>query len=553
MVSTPPQHHHHQQHHYGLLVGAALIFTIVWFGLLAGRALYDPDEGRYAEIPREMLAGDNLIPHLNGLIYLEKPPLQYWITALAYRLFGESEGIARLWTGVTGYLSLGLVFLLGRQLWGFDAGLKALTLTAGSVLFVLLGHQLTLDMSMSFLLLGSLACFLLAQTQREFLTPRPWRLWMLGSWVFMAFAVLTKGLIGVLIPGATLVLYGFWQRDREIFKFLNIRWGFPLFLLIAAPWFILAARANKEFLQFFFVREHFQRFLTPIEHRTEPWWFFVAVLIIGVLPWIAEAVRALWRTLKKSSLPRRFDAERVLWVWCVFVMVFFSLSDSKLIPYILPVVPALALLCSAPSLGESRLSTVLGSSLSLIAAVGILAYASARWSSAGGRALALQLQPILTLSGVFLAAVAGFCLVLAWQRVRIGRALLCGAWFCVTVSILQAGVGAERFFSAKEMAMAIRSRSALAVPVFAVRTYDQSLPFYLKQTVVLVDYRDEFALGLGQEPQKGMATVQEFAQAWRTLEDGFAVMPDSTWAGFQAQGLPMHEIARFSRRVLVQR
>ncbi len=541
-----------------MLAIAALIFTIVWFGLLTGRALYDPDEGRYAEIPREMLEGDRVIPHLNGLIYLEKPPLQYWITALAFRLFGESEGIARLWTGVTGYLSLGVVFFVGRRLWGFDAGLKALMLTAGSVLFVLLGHQLTLDMSMSFLLLGALACFLLAQMQRELPTPRPWRLWMLGCWVFMALAVLTKGLIGVLIPGATLVLYGFWQRDREMLRFLNIRWGLALFLLIASPWFILAARANNEFLQFFFVREHFQRFLTPIEHRTEPWWFFVVVLIVGVLPWLVDAVRALWKTLKKSSSRGRFDAERVLWVWCVFVMVFFSLSDSKLIPYILPVVPALALLCSAPSLGESRVSTALGSALSLSAAVGILVYASARWSSVADRPLAYQLHPILTFSGIFLAVVAGFCLVLAWQpvemrRVGIARTLLCGAWFFVSVSILLAGAGAERFFSAREMAMAIRSSSTGAAPVFAVQTYAQSLPFYLKQPVVLVDYHDEFALGLGQEPQKGMATVQEFTHVWRTLANGYAIMPDSTWARFQAQGLPMHEITRFSRRVLVRR
>ena len=546
----------HARRHHVLLAGAVLLFTVLWFTLLAGRALYDPDEGRYAEIPREMLGGDWLIPHLNGLVYLEKPPLQYWVTALVFHVLGESEAAARLWTGLTGYLSMLLVLMVGWRLWGFDSGLKAVTLTAASVLFVLLGHQLTLDMSMSFWLLAALACFLMAQVDRD--VPRPWRGWMLGCWASMALAVLTKGLIGVLIPGATLVLYGLWQRDREIFKRLNIRWGLPLFAMIAVPWFILAARANPEFLRFFFIREHFQRFLTPIEQRSEPWWFFIAVLTVGVLPWLPEALRALalhWR----ESVPRgRFDPARVLWIWCVFVMVFFSCSDSKLIPYILPVVPALALLCASPKLGESRASAIAGAALSLIAALGIFAYASALWSSEQGRALAVQLRPTLLGSGLLLAAPALACMLLALQRrVRTGLQVLCGGWYLAAVSILIAASGAESFFSAKGLAMALQAeagtRAIGASPVFAVQIYDQSLPFYLQHTVVLVDYRDEFALGLSQHPEKGISDVHQFMQRWRSLSDGFAVMSNSTWERFSAQGLPMREIAHFPKRVLVAR
>ena len=139
---------------------AAGAFTVLWFAMLFGRPLYDPDEGRYAEIPREMLAGgDWIIPHLNGFIYLEKPPLQYWMTALSFACCGETEGSARLYTGLCGYLTLLLVFLMGRRVWGFEAGIKALLLTVGSILFVLLGHQLTLDMALCFYLVCSLAGF----------------------------------------------------------------------------------------------------------------------------------------------------------------------------------------------------------------------------------------------------------------------------------------------------------------------------------------------------------------------------------------------------------
>src|ERR1700685_2506204 len=232
-----------------MLGAAALCFTVLWFALLAGRPLYEPDEGRYAEIPREMLSGgDWVIPHLNALAYLENPPLQYWLTALAYRGFGANEFTARLCSGLAGYLSLATVFFLGMRLWGFDAGLRASLYLAASALFVLLGHQHTLDMSLSFFLLASLGCFLMAQARRD--SPSPWRGWMLGCWAAMALAVLTKGLIGVLIPAATLCAYVIWQRDWPLLRRLNLRWGLPLFAAIAVPWFVLAARANPQFLRF---------------------------------------------------------------------------------------------------------------------------------------------------------------------------------------------------------------------------------------------------------------------------------------------------------------
>jgi len=537
-----------------LLGFAALCFTVLWFALLPGRPLFEPDEGRYAEIPREMLSGgDWVIPHLDGLAYLEKPPLQYWITALCYRVLGESEGAARLWTGLAGYLSLGIVFALGRRLWGFEAGMKALLLSVASALFVLLGHQLTLDMNLSLWLLACLACFLVAQSNRN--DPRRCQAWMLGCWAAMALAVLSKGLIGVLIPGATLVLYAIWQRDGEVARRLNIRWGLPIFTAIAAPWYVLAARANPEFLKFFFVREHFLRFLTPIEERTEPWWYFIAVLLVGILPWFPEALRSLAAPLR-GTVPRgQFDSRRVLWVWCVFTLVFFSLSSSKLIPYILPIVPALALLCASPKAADGRGSLMLGALLSLAASAGIFAYTIALWSTAHGRTFGLQMRPVLLWTCIVLAAAALACgLLVRRRRTRAALASLCCGWFLASTTLLIAANSVQQHFSAKEIALALRAAAPGAAPVFSVQTYQQSLPFYLQRTVVLVDYQDELALGLSQNPAAGIATLAEFSRRWRSLGDGFAVMPLFTHDRLIAQGLPMREIARFHRKlVLVSR
>ena len=553
------------------MVGAAALFcTILWFALLAHRPLFDPDEGRYAEIPSEMLSGgDWVIPHLNGLVYLEKPPLQYWLTALAFRCFGEHEFAARLCTGLAGYLSLLIVFFLGRSLWGLEAGVRALLFTAASILFVLLGHQLTLDMTLSACLLAALSCFLMAQVRGE-----AWRAWMLGCWAAMALAVLTKGLIGVLIPAAALGAYILWQRDWNLLRSLNLRWGLPLFAAIAAPWFVLAARANPQFLKFFFIREHFQRFLTPIEHRTEPWWFFAPVLVVGIMPWLPQAARALVGGVARDVPRGQFDAARMLWIWSVFVVVFFSFSDSKLIPYILPAVPVLALLCARPKSGDGRGSVLAGALLSLATAMGLLAYASGAWSSGEAGRLLLLIRPMLFCTCALLALGAVISAVCALRGLPLAAlAATSGAWFLASGTILVAADRAQALFSAKDLAQLLLQEAATAdgasaqaqtptatpeglpagVAVFAVQSYQQSLPFYLRQPVILVDYRDEFDLGLTQEPRRGIATLPEFAREWLGLRSGFAVMPPSTRDRLAALGAPMRVAARLPDRLLISR
>lgn len=542
--------------HPKALALAALAFTILWFALLAGRPLYDPDEGRYAEIPREMLAGgDWVIPHLNGLVYLEKPPLQYWATALVYAGLGPSEWSARLVTGLAGYLGLLFVFATAYRLWGLDAGLTALLLTASSILYFLLGHQLTLDMTLSVCLLGCLCCFLLAQSQRD--APARGRAWMIGCWAAMALAVLTKGVIGVLIPGFSLLAYVLWQRDWKTLANLHWRLGAVLFALIALPWFVLAARADREFLWFFFVREHLQRFLTPIEERTQPWWFFIPVLIVGILPWITQATVALATGWRRARPRGEFDARRLLWIWSSFVLVFFSLSNSKLIPYILPAVPSLALLCAAPTSGTSgaaglRRHLRAGAGLTALFALGALGYASALWSSPKGLALALILRPAVFGIWFVLAAGALLCLqYLARGRALAAQAALAGAWFAAGVALTLGACSAQSFYSAKDVAEQIGALQVGSAPVFTVQTYEQSLPFYLGRTVTLVDYHDEFALGERQDPARSIAGLAPFSTVWTALDKAYAIMPPATEARLAAAGLPMRVLERFPNAIVL--
>src|SRR5262245_21780883 len=186
-----------------LIASVALIgCSLLWFALAVQRPLANPDEGRYAEIPREMLAsGDWITPHLNGLAYVEKPPLQYWATALTYQLFGVNEWTARLWTLLAAWLDVALVYGFARRVWGSRVATIAGALLATSVLHFAMGQILTLDMAFTLLLTATLCSFCMAQVARESAPDRSGR-WMLAAWLMLACAVLTKGIAAILITGA---------------------------------------------------------------------------------------------------------------------------------------------------------------------------------------------------------------------------------------------------------------------------------------------------------------------------------------------------------------
>jgi 4-amino-4-deoxy-L-arabinose transferase-like glycosyltransferase len=261
----------------------------------------------------------------------------------------------------------------------------------------------------------------------------------------------------------------------------------------------------------------------------------------------------------------------VLWVWCVFTLIFFSLSDSKLVTYILPVIPALALLCACHDIGQNRGSLLAGALLSLGASLGVLAYTRDLWRSVDSQALLPLVRPMLLATCALFAVGAAAC---AWcartGRPRAALASLSIAWFLASATVLVAANAAQSLFSAKDMALAVRREAAAAgiagaagtagvagvpagVPIFAVQSYQQSLLFYLRRPVILVDYRDEFDFGLTQDPQRGIPTLQQFAQAWLPLERGFAIMPPATLDKLTALRVPMREIERFPDRVLVRR
>jgi 4-amino-4-deoxy-L-arabinose transferase-like glycosyltransferase len=537
-----------------IYLGLAGLIAVLWLAMLPLRPLFNPDEGRYAEIPREMLAGgDWIVPHLNGLAYIEKPPLQYWATALSLELFGDNEFAARLYTALSALGSILAVALAARRLWGEAAGFRAAAMLSGMLLFVILGQLLTLDMSLSLYLTVSLSAFLAAQRSAE--EGGSARGWMLVAWAAAGLGMLTKGLVAGVIPGAVLVLYSAYARDFKPWRRLHAGAGVPLFLAIAVPWYALTARRLPDFLEFFFVHEHFARYLTPSADREQVWWFFGAVFLLGSLPWTLSAMRVLFVGWPRPGAIVGFDSRLFLKLWVWFVCVFFSLSDSKLIPYILPAMPALALaLASLPEevLQRDLSRTALGTVALALGLALLCLFAPAQVAPSERNAYFLALRgPLAEIA--LLLAVSGLYVLSRRRREATGSALFLGAGWCLAgLLVMRAAAAVAPIYSGVMLARAFPKMPRDA-PLYTIATYDQTLPFYWGRTVELVSYRGELDYGLKRDPGAEIPTVEEFVDRWNQESTAFAVMEKPMFEELTRRNLPMREVARDAGRVLAAR
>ncbi|MBS4097762.1 MAG: glycosyltransferase family 39 protein [Sulfuricella sp.] len=534
-----------------LLFLLAALF-LVWFGTLDYRNLVRPDEGRYAEIPREMVAtGDWLTPRLNGIKYFEKPALQYWATATAYTLFGEHHWTARLWSALTGFAGVILAWLAGRRLWGEQAGLYAALVLASSLLWALIGHINTLDMGVSFFMFLGLAGFLLAHRDGASATEN--RRWMLVVWAALALSILSKGLIGLVLPGAVLVLYTLIQRDFALWKRLHFLPGLALFFAISAPWFVAVSQANPEFFHFFFIHEHFERFLTKGHNRYQPWYAFFPILALGILPWIVAIFPALGQALRAEA--GRFQPKRFLLIWAVFIFAFFSMSSSKLPSYILPIFPALALL-----IGEYLTRTAprrlfwQALPVAVFAGLGLIFSPYAVMFANDEVPLPLYQAYSVWLAVAGVVGFVGTGLALYWLRQERTTPGLLALGIATLLAGQIALLGHDTLSpasSAAHLAEKVKPYLKPGVPFYSVGTYEQTFPYYLKRTLTLVNYQDELAFGIQQEPGIWLPDYAAFEAVWRKAPYALAAMAPETYAELKTKGLPMNEIARDTRRVVV--
>ncbi len=365
---------------------AALLLLALWLLITAGlRPLMLPDEGRYAGVAYAMLAsGDFGLPRLHGLPYFHKPPLMYWIDAGAMQLFGVNTWSARA-APMIGAWVMGAALWLGvRRRGGDDHAAMALLVLATTPAFYLGGQYANLDMLVAGWITLAIVCGAHASEPQS-----PLR-WVIGAWAAAALAVLSKGLIGLVLPALVLLPWLIAQRRwRGVLRMLHPA-GWLVFLLLVLPWHIAMQQRFAGFFDYFVVEQHFRRYTQTTFNNPQPFWFFAVALPLATLPWsgaLPAAVRR-WRAARADG-----DVHLALW-WIAAVLLFFSLPHSKLVGYMFPVLaPWCALLALLFTRTRWWRATALLAATACATLVAVLAWQAPASNRDLGLALRDRLQP----------------------------------------------------------------------------------------------------------------------------------------------------------------
>ncbi|MDP8219179.1 MAG: glycosyltransferase family 39 protein, partial [Candidatus Theseobacter exili] len=313
------------------------ISAIIIFLRLGSSPLLDPDEPRYAETARQMLiTGDWVTPRFNGDVRWDKPPLFYWLVGFSYKLFGVSEWAARFPAALLGFLGIFITYWIGYFIWGRRTGFFSGLILATSLEYILVARLSITDMTLTFFILASLAFYLKTRGG-----DRRFAFWF---WIVCALAVLTKGPIGILLPFLIIVVDTLISWKYKNLSCLVSAEGILAFLIIALSWFFVEASIHgREYLEYFFLEHNLGRFTADSLGHTNPVYFFIPVLAAGFFPWVFFLPRAIFQRCGGSD-EAVIDGSRFILVWMLAVFIFFSLSTQKVVTYILPLYPAVALL-----------------------------------------------------------------------------------------------------------------------------------------------------------------------------------------------------------------
>lgn len=482
----------------GTIFGVA---AFLFFFHLGRYGLWDPDEGRYAEISREMLAtGNFIVPHLNYVPYIEKPPLLYWLNALTMRAFGVNEFAARLVNALSAFYVVGAVYYFTQRVFDCRRALLATLVLATSVLYAVMAQVLTTDL----LLTAALTTALFAGFLR-------WRDGGRWGWLFyaaMGCGTLVKGPVGIVLPLTVVLLFCWWEGNLSgLVSGFKPFSGLLLTAVIAVPWFIAIMLREPGFFEFYFVGEHVRRFFQSSYSHNQPIYYYVPIVAAGMLPWTLVVPLLPWHRLVPHA------ARRFCLIAAGTVFVLFSLASAKLVPYIIPVLPliaiviadALATAIGVVSAGAHRQAEALRISVLSVAALGLVVsgvvlLVVAAWAPHFRSANPMLVRPALWAGGAILI----ICGIISAAGFWLGRGLVGLSAFALSGAALIVVISYGRL-----MAEPARSYAALARTIeqgapdgilVCYPRYIQSLPFYCRRRVILVGPKTELAYGAAHSP-----------------------------------------------------
>jgi len=527
---TPIKHSVGDRRQLWLSLTVILLISIpLFFFNLGSWSFLDPDEGRYGAIPRQMLIHHDFItPTQNNAKFFDKPPLLYWSIAASYWTFGYNEWAARLIPALAALMSLFAVYGLGHRMFNSRAGLMGAVILATSAVWPILARVVVTDMLVSSLICVALTFWWLGHTTSlpQSATDRPTRTFMAGEsqehrvarhqqlgyflafWVALALGVLAKGPMAVVLTGGTLFTYMLVCNQWK--SVLSMRWalGLPLFFAIAVPWYVLVAQRNPEFNHYFWYDQHIGRFLgqtTGNDHR-QPAPYYLYVLPLLFFPWslfLPAAVATAVKHLRDAGSERR---KAVVFLLCGvgFITLFFSASSGKLVTYILPILPLLALLLAAYFEWMLEHRTLWNRMLTGSVAVMVLLLIVLGMAVLGPghrklHDLGIESDVVVLAGSLWLVWAAAVTLMSRQYRLNGLVASTAGGFalaFMVTMPVV-ASVANQ--FTTRALIAYVRPGLTPAAEVLSIN-YIQSLEFYTKRRVEMIGSPDEMQLGIQYMP-----------------------------------------------------
>ena len=339
-----------------LFLFCLIVAYLTLFYQLGNLAFVGADEPRYARIGEEMvLRGSYVTPTLNFHPWLEKPPLLFWLEAASFRVLGVHEWAARLPVALLAVLTTLAIGFFSFKLMGWRGAILTTLILTTSGLFFVFARAASTDMPLVAMLTVAMVSAFVATSQKGVL-------WGAGAGGALALAVLAKGPVAVVLFGGVFLFYCLLIQELP-WNWKQSALGVMVFLAVALPWFWKVWLENgSNFVATFWLNHHLARFISDLHHHSEPFWYYLLIVLIGFFPWVfflASAVTRLWRDRKRMT-EEGSRAQLLLWLWVVIPLLFFSLSESKLAGYILPVFPALAVIVALEwdrYLGRDRISS----------------------------------------------------------------------------------------------------------------------------------------------------------------------------------------------------
>lgn len=532
------------------------LISVIIFGLFLGKyPLQSPDAARYAEIPREMLVTKDFItPHLNGIKYFEKPPLFYWIQAISLKAFGINEFAAGLPNALLAFGICLMVYFAGRKLYRRESGLLASVILATSILFFAMTRIVTLDLSLTFFISAALLCFLFG-TRAPPNRTRDYYFWLF--YFFTALATLTKGLVAIFLPAVIIFVYVLIYNEWRNLKNYRILSGGVLFLLIAAPWHILVQIANPEFFHFYFIDQHFLRYLTSYADREQAWWFLPIVFLLGIYPWTPFLLQALkhalpsisfswllfWKKkspeqLYKNNQSYQYRSAVFLTIWVAVIYVFYTFSSSQLIPYLLPILPPLAIILGDyfAAMWNQPQNFGLNNGFKAVAIINILLGISIIIAIN----FAIDFHQEVYVSRDFYEAAAimlgsGFLVYYFYHKHGIAGGFVV---IVITMSIfllrVNPFISVSNHRSIKPLAMFLKAQLRPDDEVVSFQDYYQDLPFYLQRIITVANYSGELEFGIKHmDASKWIINTDEFWRLWYSNKKVYMFTSNDNYAKLQ--------------------